>query len=137
MMLGATKLKPAKVGNDVYLPHSLRSKKKTTTIFSFHYSYSTITSIYMQLCAYSHGYIYAPFCCSSAKPHSRCTRHVTLLHLFSCFCIIMFFNPFFLQLCIRSEPPLMPPRTPLRLWIREGERVVLKEFTDGGWGENF
>lgn len=49
----------------------------------------------------------------------------------------MFFNPFFLQLCIRSEPSLMPPRTPLRLWIRECERVVLKEITDGEWRKNF
>lgn len=44
------------VGNDVYVPHSLCSIK-TTTIFSFHCSYSTFTSVYMQLCAYSCNYL--------------------------------------------------------------------------------
>lgn len=56
-----------------------------------------------------------------------------LLQLFSNFCLIMYFRPFLLQLCSRGQPPLMPPRTTWRFWMRVHSRdwwesAVLKEF---------
>lgn len=41
-----------------------------------------------------------------------------------------------LRLCIKTEPPLMPPWTRL-VRSRHWRRVVLKVFSNGGWRENF
>lgn len=45
----------------------------------------------------------------SAKPQSSCFRRACPLQIFSNFCIIMFIQPFFLRLCMRSEAPFVPP----------------------------
>lgn len=45
----------------------------------------------------------------SAKPQSSCFRRASLLHILSNFCIMMFLEPFFLRLCMRSEALFMPP----------------------------
>lgn len=74
-------------------------------------------------------------------------------------CIIMFFQPFVLQLCARtysaackscsraahmliSKLLVMPPRTTQRIWMQgrsreKWERVALKEFSEGKWRGNF
>lgn len=49
--------------------------------------------------------------CSSAKLQSSFSCCVPTLQLFFNFCMVMFFKPFFLQLRMRSEPPLVPPHT--------------------------
>lgn len=58
------------------------------------------------------------------------------------FRIIMFFRPFFWEPCMRSKPPIMPPRSTQRFWIQMysrdwWKRVVLKECSDGKWSEDF
>lgn len=58
------------------------------------------------------------------------------------FRIIMFFRPFFWEPCMRSKPPITPPRSTQRFWIQMHsrdwwKRVVLKECSDGKWSEDF
>lgn len=60
--------------------------------------------------------------CSSVKLLSHCSLCVPSLQLFSNFCIMMFFRLFFLQLCVTSEPPLLPPQITERFWMRVRSR---------------
>lgn len=47
----------------------------------------------------------------SLAPLQNCIQNAPVVQLFSHFCIIMFFETFFLWLCMEWEPLLMPDHT--------------------------
>lgn len=47
----------------------------------------------------------------SLAPLQNYTQAAPVVRLFSHFCIITFFEPFFLRLCVERKPPLMPDHT--------------------------
>lgn len=101
--------------------------------------YSTISSVYMQPCAIHitatwsslHGEFQLHFSGFSVVLLLLCTLIAT-----PAFANTVFSQPFFLRLCMTSDPPLMLPRTTQSfwMWVRSGdwwERAVMKEFSDG------
>lgn len=71
----------------------------------------------------------------SLAPLQNYIQAAPVVQLFSYFCIIMFFEPFFLWLCVEWKPLLMLDNTQ-RCWMQAHSRewwvrVVLKECIDG------
>lgn len=92
----------------------------------------------MQLClaiTWSHlyGQISLLFCYSSAKLQPWCSRCVPSLQLF--FQLLhnnILWAMFFFQICMRSEPQLMPPRTTHSLWMQMRSRDWKSPMVENG-----
>lgn len=101
--------------------------------------YFTVIPIYSSL----YGQIQPLFSSSSAKLLPCCSCSIPSLQLISYFCKVMLFKHYFfslLGLCVRSEPPLLPPQTTQRFWDAGAQREVVGESGAAraeGWRENF